>query len=95
MLWVYGHKKYFNSFSVGTDFIHVRQNLILTYNDGPCTGRVKGFRSPCPKYFCLGSSQTLVSPVNPLPTKLSYFNSHPIKMGEYLYMYMYNLNRNI
>ena len=37
LLWVYGHYKYFYSFSAGTVFI--RQNL--TYKDGPCTERVK------------------------------------------------------
>ena len=36
---VYGQYKYLNSFSAGIDFI--RQNLTLTYKDGPRSERVK------------------------------------------------------
>ena len=39
MLWVYGHYKYFGSFSAGIVFI--RQNL--TYKDDPRTERVKKY----------------------------------------------------
>ena len=47
MLWIYGHYIYFDSFSAGTVFIGLRQNMMSVdvrfrrlYKDGPRTERV-------------------------------------------------------